>query len=142
MPMRGEVEAGEILTSRNHSNRDVYRDLTPDQKACLEAPLFYALAGYPDYSAVAIEDYKDDSNPHVLVPQVPPLSDEQEAFYRPIWDAMVDPAKVAKKRAENLTTSAEMMEKRSKKAFQKNTMQVRIRIRSLPWFSYLTDVFW
>lgn len=124
VPVRGDADPGQVLTDRNKANAKVYDSLEPDEHDIFTSPIFYALGGYPDYGALSVEDNKTCGDFDVLIPEVPKLSDEDEARYRPIYERLVDPAKVAKDRERTMAPSASKMEKRSLQAFKSRIQQV------------------
>lgn len=126
MPVRGDADPGQVLTDRNKANEKVYNSLEPDEHDIFTSPIFYALGGYPDYAAISVQDNQTCGDFDVLIPEVPKLSDEDEARYRPIYERLVDPAKVAKDRERTKVPSASKMEKRSLQAFKSRVEQVRL----------------
>ncbi|KAH9808449.1 hypothetical protein DFH28DRAFT_1195812 [Melampsora americana] len=124
MPLRNDPDAGEILTRRNKANSDAYDQLTDDEYAIFTSRIFHALGGYPDYSAISVEDHQNAGDCDVLVPEVPSLSPREEALYRPIYEKLVDLAKVAKHRERFKAPSAEKREKLSLRAFKKRLQEL------------------
>ncbi|KAH9809375.1 hypothetical protein DFH28DRAFT_1188896 [Melampsora americana] len=124
MPPRGHPDAANMLTVRNQENSRTYQALSDDEYNVFTAPVFYALGGYPDYSAVTItEDVFGDSS--ILIPEVPKLSPEDEAQYRPIYEKLVDLKKVAKDREINTpAASSQKEERRSLQCFKKTAQQL------------------
>lgn len=125
MPARGDPNAGEILTRRNQANAAAYNKLSEEEYSIYTAPIFYALGGYPNYSAVNVTDLANINLDKVFVPEIPKLSDVQDARYRPIYLKLVDLAKVAKDKEFNMPAeSATAIEKRSMQCFKKIVTQV------------------
>ncbi|EGG10937.1 uncharacterized protein MELLADRAFT_92329 [Melampsora larici-populina 98AG31] len=124
MPLRGAPDAGSVLTTRNQANRKEYDNLTDDEYAIFTSRIFHALGGYPDYSAISVEDHETAGDCEVLIPEVPTLSPEEEALYRPIYNKLVDSAKVAKDRARFKSPSPEKKERLSLRAFKKRVQQL------------------
>ncbi|EGG10270.1 uncharacterized protein MELLADRAFT_94567 [Melampsora larici-populina 98AG31] len=126
MPARGDPAASDILTMRNQANSKTYRALKKDEVAVFTAEVFYALGGYPDYSAISISDDADvfgDSS--ALVPEVPKLSPADENRYRPLYEKLVDQDKVARDRELHTPgSSACKEEKRSLQSFKKIALQL------------------
>lgn len=126
MPTRGHPNASAILAARNKANKRAYNALTDDQLAVFESPMFFALGGYPDYSAISFSD-DDSGDPSVLIPEVPKLSEADELLYRPIYNKLVNTKKVARDRELNTAAaSAAKEEKRSLLSFKKIAQQVCI----------------
>ncbi|KAH9810726.1 hypothetical protein DFH28DRAFT_902395 [Melampsora americana] len=70
MPQRGDPNAAAVLASRKSSNSDAYQALDDDEYAVFTSRVFYALGGYPDYSAITInEDSNVFGDSSVLVPE-------------------------------------------------------------------------
>ncbi|EGG01466.1 uncharacterized protein MELLADRAFT_92157 [Melampsora larici-populina 98AG31] len=70
MPQRGDPFAAKILSRRNTANSDAYQALDDDKYAVFTSNVFYALGGYPDYSAVTItEDSNVFGDSTILVPE-------------------------------------------------------------------------
>ncbi|KAH9815149.1 hypothetical protein DFH28DRAFT_928257 [Melampsora americana] len=117
MPVRGATDAGAQLARRNKVNSTTYRALEDDQYMVFTARIFYALGGYPDYSAITIdEDPNVFGDCSTLVPEVPKLNPKEEAQYRPIYEKLVDMKKVARDR--ELNTPAGSDRKEEKRSFQ------------------------
>ncbi|EGG03890.1 uncharacterized protein MELLADRAFT_89796 [Melampsora larici-populina 98AG31] len=125
MPTQGDPNALAVLAARNRANKGTYDALSPDQLAVFKSPTFFALGGYPDYSAIAFPEDGSDNDSLVLVPEVPKLSEEDELHYRPIYKKLVNTKKVARDR-ELLTpaSSAAKEEKRSLTSFKKIAQQL------------------
>ncbi|EGG12442.1 uncharacterized protein MELLADRAFT_89002 [Melampsora larici-populina 98AG31] len=121
-------DASNLLTARNQANSKTYQALDDDEYRVFTAPVFYALGGYPDYSAVTItDDVFGDSS--ILVPEVPKLSPEDEARYRPIYKDLVDLKKVAKDQELNTpAASSQKEERRSLQCFKKTAQQANYYI--------------
>ncbi|EGG07824.1 uncharacterized protein MELLADRAFT_85402 [Melampsora larici-populina 98AG31] len=124
MPLRGAPDAGPVLAMRNQANRKAYDKLNDDEYAIFTSRIFHALGGYPDYSAINVEDHETAGDCEVLIPEVPALSPEEEALYRPIYDKLVDSAKVAKDRERFKADSPEKKERLSLRAFKKRVQQL------------------
>lgn len=86
MPARGDPDAAHLLTVRNQANAKTYKALDADEHAVFTSKVFYALGGYPDYSAVTVLDDNVYGDASILVPEVPKLSAEDEELYRPIYN--------------------------------------------------------
>ncbi|EGG01683.1 uncharacterized protein MELLADRAFT_91952 [Melampsora larici-populina 98AG31] len=124
MPPRGDPNASAILSARNKANRVTYNRLKDDEHAVFTSRIFHALGGYPDYSAIVVEDVETVGDCEVLIPEVPKLSPEEDALYRPLYEKLVDPAKVAKDRKRFEVPSAEKKEKLSLRTFKKRLQQL------------------
>lgn len=125
MPRRGHPDAAEILALRNSTNSDTYDALSPDELAVFHSSLFYSLGGYPDYSSATIIDDAATGESSILVPEVPKLSPEDKAKYRPIYNDLVNQDKVARDRELNTpATSSQKVEKRSLQCIKKIGQQV------------------
>ncbi|KAH9818793.1 hypothetical protein DFH28DRAFT_888051 [Melampsora americana] len=126
MPVRGDPNASEILTYRNQSNAKTYQGLDDDEYDVFTSKVFYALGGYPDYSAISVtEDSNVFGDSSTLVPEVPKLSPEDELRYRPIYERLVDQKKVARDRELNTpASSASKEEKRSLQCIKKIAHQL------------------
>lgn len=120
-----------MLTERNQANSQAYERLTDDEHQVFTSRVFFALGGYPDYSAISVEENQGCGDFEVLIPEVPKLSPEDEARYRPLYERLVDPLKVAKDRERNKPPSADEMEQRSFQAFKKRVQQVCTCVSSL-----------
>ncbi|EGF98297.1 uncharacterized protein MELLADRAFT_96035 [Melampsora larici-populina 98AG31] len=124
MPTRGHPNSSAILAARNKANRRAYNALTDNQLAVFESPMFFALGGYPDYSAISFSD-DNSGDPSVLIPEVPKLSEADETLYRPIYNKLVNTKKVARDRELNTAAaSAAKEEKRSLLSFKKIAQQL------------------
>lgn len=126
VPPRGDPDASNQLTARNQANSQTYRALEDDEYDVFTSRVFYALGGYPDYSAITVTDdagvFGDAS---VLVPEVPKLSHEEEQRYRPLYEKLVDLKKVERDRKLNTpAASAHREEKRSHQSIKKIAHQV------------------
>ncbi|KAH9810784.1 hypothetical protein DFH28DRAFT_902084 [Melampsora americana] len=121
MPPRGDPDASARLTARNQANSETYKALDDDEYEVFTSRVFYALGGYPDYSAITItEDDGVFGDASILIPEIPKLSDEEESRYRPIYEKLVDMKKVDRDRNLNTpTTSARQEEKRSLQSIKK-----------------------
>lgn len=124
VPHRGDLDSSEVLSARNRANKAAYDSLTDDQVAIFDARIFYALGGYPDYSAINVDGHQDAGDCEVLIPEVPKLSQREEELYRPLYDEIVDKSKVAKHRARFQPPSAQTKEKRSLQLFKKRMQEV------------------
>ncbi|EGG04892.1 uncharacterized protein MELLADRAFT_88472 [Melampsora larici-populina 98AG31] len=126
MPPRGDPNASDQLTSRNQVNSRTYQALDDDQYDVFTSRVFYALGGYPDYSAITItEDDGVFGDVSTLVPEIPKLSEEEELRYRPLYDKLVDKDKVEKDRKLNTpAASACKEEKRSLQSIKKIAIQL------------------
>lgn len=91
MPKKGHVDE---LRARNVINGEAWSALGPDEKAVFEAPLVLALVGLPDYTV----DFDNEDNGKG--PKTHVLNEAEEARYRPIWEQLVDVARVQEKEAE------------------------------------------
>ncbi|KAH9808750.1 hypothetical protein DFH28DRAFT_1087283 [Melampsora americana] len=70
MPVCGDPHASEILTHQNQSNSKTYQDLDDDEYDVFTSKVFYALGGYPDYSAITVtEDSNVFGDSSTLVPE-------------------------------------------------------------------------
>ncbi|KAH9817962.1 hypothetical protein DFH28DRAFT_888758 [Melampsora americana] len=125
MPHRGAPDASEKLALRNSANSNAYNALTADELAVFTSPYFYALGGYPDYSAVSVMQDIISGNTLTIVPKVPKLSNEDEEKFRPIYNKLVDMNKVEKDRALNTpSTSPGKEEKCSLQCIRKISLKV------------------
>ncbi|EGG05397.1 uncharacterized protein MELLADRAFT_88094 [Melampsora larici-populina 98AG31] len=124
MPARNDPNASEILSRRNSANRRAYEALTDDENLVFSSRIFFALGGYPDYSAIRVADHQTSGDFEVLIPEVPKLTEEEEQRFRPLYDDLVDTTKVAKDREHNKAPSAGQMEQRSLQAFKKRAHQL------------------
>ncbi|KAH9812934.1 hypothetical protein DFH28DRAFT_897985 [Melampsora americana] len=117
-------DASNMLTARNEANSKTYQALDDDEYNVFTAPVFYALGGYPDYSAVTItDDVFGDSS--ILIPEVPKLNPQDEARYRPIYEKLVDLKKVARDRELNTpAASSQREERRSLQCLKKIAQQL------------------
>ncbi|EGF98389.1 uncharacterized protein MELLADRAFT_95730 [Melampsora larici-populina 98AG31] len=122
MPPRGDPNAKELLSARNKANKRAYDFLTEVEVQVFTPRVFYALGGYPDYSAISVEDHKTSGDFEVLIPEVPKLSDEEEALYRPLYNKLVNADKVNKDREATKPPSPARMEQRSLQAFKNKTL--------------------
>ncbi|EGG10387.1 uncharacterized protein MELLADRAFT_94388 [Melampsora larici-populina 98AG31] len=124
MPTQGHPDSAAILANRNKANHVAYNALTVDQLTVFKSPVFFALGGYPDYSAISFSD-NASGDTSVLIPEVPKLSEEDELRYRPIYDKLVNTKKVAKDRELNTPAAcASKEEKRSLLSFKKIAQQL------------------
>ncbi|EGG02447.1 uncharacterized protein MELLADRAFT_91371 [Melampsora larici-populina 98AG31] len=95
-------------TARNQKVAKIWKDLSKDQKTVFRDPYFFALAGLPDLSNVQFEgdgevldpedgdvntslQHLDDST---VAPPVHKLSSEDRLKYQPIFEELVDAAKL------------------------------------------------
>ncbi|KAH9809782.1 hypothetical protein DFH28DRAFT_904164 [Melampsora americana] len=124
--IRSHPDASNMLTARNQANSKTYQALDDDEYNVFTAPIFYALGGYPDYSSVIVtEDENVFGDASILVPEVPKLSPEDEARYRPIYEKLVDLDKVARDRMLNTpAVSTQREERRSLQCFKKIAQHV------------------
>ncbi|EGG12582.1 uncharacterized protein MELLADRAFT_86740 [Melampsora larici-populina 98AG31] len=93
-------------------------------------PLFFALAGLPDFSQISDEPFEDDDEEfittrnkdpesQVLVPKIHPLSEAEEQKYRPLFNKLVDVDKVHKNlRKPDKTESTATLQRKSLAAFR------------------------
>ncbi|EGG03380.1 uncharacterized protein MELLADRAFT_90088 [Melampsora larici-populina 98AG31] len=124
MPTQGDPNSAAILAARNKANKRAYDALTLDELAVFKSPMFFALGGYPDYSAITFSD-DDSSDAAVLIPEVPKLSEADELRYRPIYNKLVNTKKVDRDWELNKSaSSAAKEEKRSLLSFKKIAQQL------------------
>ncbi|EGG07527.1 uncharacterized protein MELLADRAFT_85651 [Melampsora larici-populina 98AG31] len=121
MPVRRDPDSSDILTRRNQANSIAYQALTDDEYAVFTSNVFYALGGYPDYSAInIIEDSNVFGDSSILIPEIPKLKEEDELLYRPIYEKLVDLKKVERDRKLNTpSASSQKQEKRSLQCMKK-----------------------
>ncbi|EGF97326.1 uncharacterized protein MELLADRAFT_85864 [Melampsora larici-populina 98AG31] len=88
---------------RNTDIRDIWDNMTNDEKMVFRTPYFFALAKLPDLSSPSVavevgdvdqEINEEDISAQVTSPHVNQLSEEEELLYRPIFDELVDVEKV------------------------------------------------
>lgn len=133
VPARNDPDASAKLSRRNSANRQAYEALTDDQNEVFTSRIFFALGGYPDYSAISVADHQDSGDFEVLIPEVPKLTVEEEKRFRPLYEDLVDSAKVKIHREHFKAPTTGQMEKRSLQAFKKRVNQVCL----LPLFNLL-----
>ncbi|KAH9822661.1 hypothetical protein DFH28DRAFT_1049940 [Melampsora americana] len=124
MPTQGDPNASAILTARNQANKEAYDRLSEDELMLFTPRVFFALGGYPDYSQISVDDYQDCSDSEVLIPEVPKLTEDEEALYRPLYQKIINLEKVSQDREKNKTHSTSHMEQRSLQAFKKRAQQL------------------
>ncbi|EGF99345.1 uncharacterized protein MELLADRAFT_94695 [Melampsora larici-populina 98AG31] len=95
IPTRGHPDSAAILANHNKANHVAYNTLTVNQLTVFKSPVFFALGGYPNYSAISFSD-NASGDTSVLIPEVPKLSEEDELRYQLIYDKLVNTKKVAK----------------------------------------------
>ncbi len=135
MPARGDPDAGQILASRNQHNSEAYKSLSEEEALCLSPKVFFALGGYPDYSALSVSESDPDMEAEVVVPQIPRLDTEEEARLRPIYNQMFDLGKIEKDKKMNLEYgSVEALDRRALQSFNKHKVQVSFCFFNLPFF--------
>ena len=128
MPPRGHPDSAAILAARNSHNLEAYKTLSDDQSECLTKRVFHALAGYPDYSAIATENLDTESPNEIVVPEVPTLEPDEEARLRPVYDSMFDHDKIVKDKATSLEyRSPESLDSRALPMFNKQKHQVSLQ---------------
>ncbi|KAH9822319.1 hypothetical protein DFH28DRAFT_882150 [Melampsora americana] len=100
MPHRDD-KAGWAI--RNKQLRDLWDDMSIDEKTVFKSPYFFALAKLPDLSnpslVAELEDDDQDSNEEDVLAQVSStpvhqLSEEDKLRYRPLFNRLVDIEKV------------------------------------------------
>ncbi|EGG00816.1 uncharacterized protein MELLADRAFT_92991 [Melampsora larici-populina 98AG31] len=95
MPNRGK--SNPPLATRNAIVGAAWTSLDANEVAVFEAPLFFALAGLPDYSDFATEETNATTSKG---PAVAKLNDREEALYRPIFERLVDMERVTARQGE------------------------------------------
>ncbi|KAH9816428.1 hypothetical protein DFH28DRAFT_1081765 [Melampsora americana] len=90
------------LVSRNVIVGTEWSNLNADEKAVFGAPLFFALAGLPDYSDMKTGNGQNQSTSATTPngPTVHKLNEREEARYRPIFERLVDMERVTAKQGE------------------------------------------
>ncbi|KAH9822463.1 hypothetical protein DFH28DRAFT_1119444 [Melampsora americana] len=97
LPMPNKGQSNPSLGTRNAIVGASWTTLNADEKAIFEAPLFFALAGLPDYSSFATEEINATTSKG---PVVEKLNDREEAQYRPIFERLVDMERVNARQGE------------------------------------------
>lgn len=132
VPARGDPDAGRILALRNQHNSEAYKSLSEDEALCLTPRVFFALGGYPDYSAISVSEMDQNMDAEVVVPQIPSLEAEEEVRLRPIYNEMFDLGKIEKDKRMNLEYgTVESLDRRALQSFNKHKGQVSVCFRYL-----------
>ncbi|KAH9823895.1 hypothetical protein DFH28DRAFT_1161830 [Melampsora americana] len=95
MPARGKKDG--ILSDRNRRNGQGWTSLENTQKKVFSPKVLFALAGLPiprEYLISNKTDHGPEEEGSKSTNQIPKLSLEDEALYRPIYETMVDERKV------------------------------------------------
>lgn len=94
------------LVSRNVIVGEGWSNLDADEKAVFEAPLFFALAGLPDYSEMhngCVQNRSQNqatSATNSIGLTIHKLNDREEERYRPIFERLVDMERVTARQGE------------------------------------------
>ncbi|KAH9813415.1 hypothetical protein DFH28DRAFT_1096485 [Melampsora americana] len=141
LPPRAEKEAwGE----RNRKIRDIWDNMTIDDKLIFEDPYFFSLANLPDHSKQVLHDNEDDEieedqSAQVSATQVHQLTEEEKSKYQPIFDRLVDIEKVHLIHGKPSTTSSiATLQLKSLAAFQKAHHSFAVECQRYHIHYYLT----
>ena len=91
-----------MLSFRNKHKSEAYKILSEDEALCLKPEVFFALGGYPEYSAISVSEMDPNTDAEVVVPQILSLQAEEEVRLGPIYNEMSNLGKIEKKKRMNL----------------------------------------
>lgn len=133
VPLKGQETGKSVIADLNRINGKRWTDLTEDQRKVFSLKTFHALAGVANPLAALDSDEEEDDEQEgdmlVPVPKIHKLTVEEDALYRPIYEALVDLKKVEQELGKpDSGSSSSALQRKLNKVIERIAMDVSLSV--------------